>query len=348
MDNTSNAAPISTYELEDSSATKELMNEFLSEWKTANDTINQETSGSTGTPKRIKISKSKMERSAQLTGAFFQLDKCKSSLLCINPNYIGGKMMIVRSLYYNLTLTIAPTTANPIKTLNHTIDFAAMVPLQVATILNETPEKLDLIKYLIIGGAPVSKELEDKLQSCSCQAYATFGMTETVSHIALKDLKEKNAPFVALGNTWFETETEQLVIHAPDLGIDSLKTNDCVQLLSPKSFNWLGRADFVINSGGIKFHPERIEKKISSYLNASNFIAVGVPDEKLGEKLILVTEQSKTPSSTTLEKLETVLTRYELPKEIVNLDQLMYTPAGKIDRNATREKVLTIINNTQP
>ena len=135
---------------------------FIEEWKNESKTfITQQTSGSTGKPKLISIDKRQLIASARMTGDFFQLEKCQSALLCISPEYIGGKMMLVRAMEYQLDLYTAPINANPIKELTVPIDFAAMVPLQVQTILATNPEKLDLIRYLIIGGAPVSKQLEE-------------------------------------------------------------------------------------------------------------------------------------------------------------------------------------------
>lgn len=333
-------------ELKNAEETIRLTHSFLKDWQNDASIIEQMTSGSTGEPKPIALAKAHMKASAKLTGDFFELNKCSSSLLCISPQYIGGKMLIVRSLTYDLTLTIAPTSSNPVKDLNQPIDFAAMVPLQVATILAENPEKLNLIKYLIIGGAPVSPELEQKLQSVSCQAYATFGMTETVSHIALKRLDHKNSSYLALGNTWFETDDDLLIIHAPDLEIAALATNDCVELLSNKAFNWLGRADFVVNSGGVKLHPETIEKKISPYLPSHTFITVGIPDEKLGKKLVLITTNQDLNYTPLKNKLSTVLSPYEVPKQSYYLPKFELTASEKINRSATIAKLIEQLNVT--
>ena len=319
--------------------TKDLSLDYIDLWKNSDTSIKQSTSGSTGRPKVITIPKWKMEASARLTGSFFDLANCSNSLICISPAFIGGKMMLVRSLLYNLTMTFAPITSNPIKDLDHPIDFAAMVPLQVSTILRENPEKLNYIKYLIIGGAPTSNELAANLRKTSVQAFATFGMTETVSHIALQDLREINAPFQGLGDTLFSTKEDCLVINNVALQLDNLVTNDCVELLNDKHFHWLGRKDFVINSGGIKLHPEKLEAKIKSLLPSSSYFFSSQPDELLGEQLILIIEGKENRINPTV--LKKKLSNIELPKQVYTLASFSYTESGKLDRRKT-QKMLSL------
>ncbi len=326
--------------LEEGESTKIQFDFFLEAWFDKKVEIEQKTSGSTGSPKIIKISKSQMIASAKLTGDFFNLKNCTSSLLCINPDYIGGKMLIIRSLLYKLKIFIAPTSSNPIKNLKQNIDFAAMVPLQVATILKENPEKLNLIKYLIIGGAPVSLQLEKDLQKVKCKAYSTFGMTETISHIALRRLDDTESAFNALGETWFEKDNEgQLIIHAPNLNVLNLKTNDSINLLNSKEFKWLGRTDFVINSGGIKLHPEKIEKIIQLFTPKSEVIVTGIEDAELGKKLILLTTGETINFNQLKNQLIKHLHPYEIPKEHFHLKAFSYTDSGKIDRKVIGDAV---------
>jgi O-succinylbenzoic acid--CoA ligase len=313
--------------------------QFLDVWNNESDFINQQSSGSTGPPKLIEIPKWKMKASAEMTGTFFELERLNNSLLCISPNYIGGKMMIVRSILYNLELLVADISSNPIKDLNDTIDFAAMVPLQVDTILKESPEKLDLIKYLIIGGAPVSLDIEEQLQNRKCQAYSTYGMTETVSHIALKELDDKKTPFKAIGETSFTEINGELIINSPQLKIKGLHTNDIVDLIDEHHFHWKGRKDFVINSGGVKVHPEILEQKIKNEIKVKNFIISGLSDVTYGEKIILICEKS------VFSKINKLVDnwpfdRYEKPKEVYVIDQLALTKAGKIDRIASKHSII--------
>lgn len=312
---------------------------FLDDWNNESNTIYQYSSGSTGPPKLVEIPKWKMKASAQMTGDFFELDKMSNCLLCISPNYIGGKMMIVRSELYNLELLIADISSNPLKELNETVDFVAMVPLQVETILQDNPEKLDLIKHLIIGGAPVSIELEKRLQERSCSAYSTYGMTETVSHIALKRLNAKNTAFKAIGDTSFREKEEELIIDCPQLQITSLHTNDIVDLIDEHHFHWKGRKDFVINSGGIKIHPEVIEGIIKTTYEVGEFVVSSIKDVTYGEKIIIVCERNS------YDKINQIIEnwsfdRYKKPKNIYIIDPLPRTKNGKLDRMAIRNKII--------
>jgi len=307
---------------------------FVSTWNNDNQSITQQTSGSTGTPKAIEIPKWKMKASAEMTGEFLNLKSCESALLCMSTDYIGGKMMVVRSLIFNLTLYVTKVTRNPLKDLNHSIDFVAMVPLQVEETLQENPEKLNYIKHLIIGGAPVSDQLIEKIKDFKCNVYSTFGMTETVSHIALRNLKDKNEPYRAIGNTYFTTVDDCLVINCEELKIKDLKTTDIVHLIDEKSFHWIGRSDFVINSGGVKIHPEKVEDKIRNVITSSDFIISYLPDQKLGNKVIFIGE-SHLNTSELKSKIEKILDKYECPKAYFFIPSLIKTPSGKIDRNKT-------------
>lgn len=316
---------------------------FIEAWNDSKDFIIQQTSGSTGIPKEIRISKDKMRASARMTGSFFNLNNLNSTLLCISPEYIGGKMMIIRSLEYDLDLYVTSVYSQPLKKLDRKIDFAAMVPLQVMETLKHDPTQLNLIDNLIIGGAPVSEQLENDLLSIDCNCYSTYGMTETVSHVALKKLNGKNSPFYAIGSTNFDrSDKNQLVINAPDLGIAKLVTNDIVTIVDPKSFYWIGRSDFTINSGGIKIQPEEIEKKLSSFLPNGKFIIAGETDDRLGQRVILIGERSLEPIIDK-DQLSLILDRYEIPKAFFYVTELAKTRSGKIDRLET----LRMINGSK-
>ena len=315
------------------------LEKFISVWNDESQSITQLSSGSTGPPKAIEIPKWKMEASAKMTGDFLDLDNCESALLCMSTGYIGGKMMVVRSMRYNLTLYVTNVTRNPLKNLAHGIDFVAMVPLQVEETVQENPEKLNLIKHLIIGGAPVSDKLIEKIKNFNCNAYSTFGMTETVSHIALRNLKDKNEPYRAIGNTQFSTIDDCLVIDSKELKIKGLKTTDIVNLIDKKSFHWLGRSDFAINSGGVKIHPEKVERKIANVLNSTDFIIGELPDQKLGSKVVFIGEQHL-DTDNLKEQIDKVLTKYERPKAYFFISSLIKTPSGKIDRNKTTAEIL--------
>lgn len=310
--------------------------EFIQEWNKEEEYILQKTSGSTGQPKQIKVLKSKILASAKATGDFFNLENFNSVLLCISPKFIGGKMLIVRAIKYNLNIICAPIDNNPLKDLNTKIDFVSMVPLQVKETLDKNPEKFNFVEIVIIGGAPVQKDLIDKLQSFKTRFYSTYGMTETVSHIALKPLNNKkvenlNDKYLAIGQTYFEEENGNLIINAPHLGISSLKTNDLVELYDDKSFKWIGRSDFIINSGGIKVIPEKIEDELSRILTPNTFMISSKKDKILGEKVVLISTK-KVDKKKIKEYLLNKGFRYEVPKEIIISDDLLRLPNGKINR----------------
>lgn len=314
--------------------------EFLHIWKNDEKNIIQQTSGSTGKPKSIVISKWKMKASAEMTGQYLQLSKCKTALLCMDMQYIGAKMMVVRSLLYQLQLYVVPVNSLPLEHISFHIDFVAMVPYQVEKTLQHHPEKLNLITHLIIGGAPVSEHLRRALKDYSCNTYATFGMTETVSHIALKILKEKNAPYEATGNAIFTIQNDCLVIDSQELKINQLKTNDIVELVDDQHFFWKGRSDFIINSGGVKIHPEIVEQKIQHRFPHAHFIISSQPDVNWGEKVIFIGEFELQSLLNLNEEIEKIVNQYEKPKAYFFVKRLAKTASGKIDRIATRNSIL--------
>ena len=224
------------------------VNDFIAEWRKPSSTISVNTSGSTGAPKLIELCKSNMVASAQMTGDFFDLKTNQSILLAISPKTIGGMMVIVRAIVLELNLIVTDVSTTPLNALNEPIDFTAMVPIQVKTSLESSPEKFDLI-HSMVGGGPVSKILEDQLKHISPNVYHTFGMTETISHIALKNIKSSDDCYHTLDEVDIKTENDCLVIQSLALGLNRLVTNDIVELKSETSFKWLGRSDFAINSG---------------------------------------------------------------------------------------------------
>jgi len=296
---------------------------FISEWLVPKETIELQTSGSTGTPKKIVVQKKCMKNSARLTGARFGLKSGDSALLCLPMKYIAAKMMVVRALELGLELKVV----DPSGTIRESADFVAMVPMQLANSLDQ----LDHIKTIIVGGSPVNESLIKKLQNTKTEIYETYGMTETVTHVAVKPLNgvHKSECFVALDGVSFETDARGcLIIDAPALNPEPVVTNDVVELLSVTSFNWLGRIDNVINSGGIKMHPEIIEKKLESFLPNRRYFVVGLPDKELGQKLALIVEGD--PFDIELNYLP----KYEQPKEIIFRSSFPETESGKIKRHA--------------
>jgi len=311
---------------------KEQVLSFIKEWNNELDFIEIKTSGSTGKPKTIKLQKKHMIASARMTGKFLELEKGNSALLCLSPNTVAGKMMIVRSIVLELNLIVVDVNSTPLaKNISQPIDFAAMVPIQVQNSLKH----LNQIKKLIVGGGTISNQLWKSISGQNITAYQTFGMTETISHIAMREISSTPINYLPLEGVSIEIIEDCLSISAPALGVENLKTNDIIELAKDGSFLWLGRKDFVVNSGGIKLHPELIESKLENLIS-SPFFTFGITDEKLGEKLILCIE-----GKVSLEKkiFLDYLDKFEIPKEIYCFDSVDRTDSGKINRIGTIERI---------
>lgn len=324
---------------------------FAKEWMAGSETFIQHTSGSTGTPKAIQISRSQMQASAKGTIESLQLSAGDTALLCINPGFIGGKMMIVRAIEHQLNLLIGEVTANPLAKLdeNLAIDFFSFVPYQLESILQQTPGAINLLnkaKAIILGGAPVSAALENQIrQHISAPTYSTFGMTETVSHIALKRLngQTNNETYTALEGVKISADSRGcLSIEAESItNTKLLQTNDLVTLRNTREFIWLGRIDHVINSGGIKISLDILEKELEQlfwkHQINNRFFLYGTAHATLGQALHLVLE-----GSTDVVALEKIirdnLPKYHIPKAIKTVTAFAETGSGKIDRKATKHR----------
>ena len=310
------------------------VNNFVEEWRSNSLFITTETSGSTGTPKSLEHTKKHMSASALKTIEALNLKNGCTNLLCLSPRTIGGKMMIVRTIILKSRLIVVDISSSPLKDITEKIDFAAMVPLQVQNSLESERDSLSKVGTLIIGGGVMDDAILKNASLLPIKAYQTFGMTETISHIALKRIQTENSLYIAVRGVTFEQDGEQLLINAPHLGIEGLKTNDTIELINDTSFNWLGRTDFVVNSGGIKLQPELIEIKLSSIIKSPFFVS-GMADQKLGEKLILCIESHSPSLEITKSTLISILSKYEIPKEIYYFDQFVRTDSDKINRIAT-------------
>jgi len=309
--------------------------EFILDWIDDSPSISVQTSGSTGTPKTIVIKKEYMVNSALATGKYFNLLSKSTALLCLPATYIAGKMMLVRAMVLGLDLHIISPSSNLLEGISRNFDFGAMVPLQVD---NSIPN-LHKIKNLIIGGAPISTALRKELKNVSNASYETYGMTETITHIAVKPLNnsvDENIPFSILPDVTITMDDRDcLVINAPKVSDNIIVTNDVVELISPTEFKWLGRFDNIINSGGIKLNPEQIESKLSNILEQAFFID-SVFDAKLGEQLLLVVEGSVNVESLLKDIKETnVLSKYEIPRQIRTVTVFVRTKSGKVKRKET-------------
>jgi O-succinylbenzoic acid--CoA ligase len=308
--------------------------------------ISVRTSGSTGTPKTIVLSKEKMRNSARMTCDFFDLQPGDNALLCLSPSYIAGKMMLVRSIERGMNLWFTEPSSNPLQALEDApkMQFTAMVPMQVEACLSDvtTLPQLGQIEQIIVGGGVVSASLLERMQGLPNRLFATYGMTETITHVAVRPLNGPDASeiYTALnGVRLWQDDRDCLIIRAPHLCTEELITNDVVELEDFHQFRWLGRIDNVVNSGGVKLFPEQIEKKLTSFMDR-RFILVGTPDELLGEKLILLIEGE--PLDTVTAKLlqgfmSDHLDRFEVPKEVRYVTQFAETGTGKIQRRKSFE-----------
>ncbi|WP_271406064.1 AMP-binding protein [Tenacibaculum soleae] len=318
---------------------------FLSDWFHQKDFVTVQTSGSTGKPKPIQLKKEFMKNSALATGTFFNLKENTTALLCLSTDYIAGKMMLVRALTLGWQLDVVKPESNPLKGVEKQYDFSAMVPLQLRSSLNE----LSKVDKLIVGGGVVTADLIAAIQNISTKVFATYGMTETITHIAVKKLndlpliRESRSLYKTLPNVLISQDNRNcLIIEAPKVTIEKIVTNDVVNIVSKTTFEWLGRIDNVINSGGIKLHPERIEEKLSEIIEQRFFVS-GIKDEVLGEKLILIIEDvtSSGVESFLLSKIkkESSLSKFEIPKEVYFLPQFIETETKKIQRKKTLDLI---------
>lgn len=311
---------------------------FVQDWISQDPYLEVKTSGSTYSPKRMRIEKDKMMQSALMTGEFFNLKKNDKTLLCLPVDFIAGKMMVVRSLVLGLNLIPVEPKGNPLLNIDDGFDFGAMTPMQVQNILTVDSgfEKLTRVKKLIIGGADIHPELRRKTSKLKNETWQTYGMTETITHVAVRKLTapEESENYRALPKVLFQQDDRTcLVINAPHLSEAKVVTNDLVELLNNQEFKFIGRYDSIINSGGIKLSPEEIEKKMSPYIR-QRFIIAGFPDEKLGQKLVLIIEgQDSEPLALNGLAEKACLAKYEVPKQIIYLPRFPQTENGKIIRN---------------
>ena len=310
------------------------LEEFLSEWKNDSPFVHVQTSGSTGAPKPMLAEKRRMLASARITNDFLGLREGDAALLCMSLDYIAGKMMVVRSIERGLKLITVEPSGHP---LNHSqlaiddcqIDFAAMVPLQVYNTLQVPEERKRLlqIRHLIIGGGAIDEALGAELKNFPNAVWSTYGMTETLSHIALRRLSGPEAsdwyiPFPSVKVSL--SEDGCLVIDAPEVCPERLVTNDIAEI-SPQGFRILGRKDNVICSGGIKIQIEEVESRLRPFLRVPYLISKR-PDPKFGEVSVLLTEGSIDEARQICER---ILPKYYLPRHYLHVDRIPLTETGK-------------------
>jgi O-succinylbenzoic acid--CoA ligase len=308
---------------------------FIGQWLSDDDVISLQTSGSTGMPQTVSFPRQAFINSALATINYFQINPFQTLLLCLPARYVAARLMIVRAFVAGCNLLMLPPSSDVISKLSQTVDFAALVPLQVSQALLISPEKLNLIEKLIIGGSSVSETLKFQLANVSVKCWETYGMTETLTHVAVRCINgiDKQDAFEALPDIIFEVNANGcLVIHVPRISSLPVVTNDVVELINERHFKLLGRLDCVINSGGIKVHAEMVENKLKQYL-PDPFAVFGIPDERLGQMVAIAFEANEgTINYNDIFRLAQ-LTRFELPRRIFFCKTLPTTESGKIKRS---------------
>lgn len=311
------------------------LSNLLKKWFDSELDFEVQTSGSTGSPKTIRLTKSKMRKSASLTISTFGLHSFNKLLLCLPLSSIAGIMMLVRSIELNSDLVVSRPRANPFNDVpkDIDIDFIAITPYQA----KKSIEQLKAIPKIIIGGAPISEHLEEGLleavNETKNELFHTYGMTETITHIAVRKLNHQGDKYYkALEGISFSTDERScLCIKAKHLGNSSFQTNDIVQLNGNNSFEYLGRFDEIINSGGVKINPQKVENKLSSLINERFFITAEENDD-FGQIAILVVESKKNKSY--YEELLNAedFDLYHEPKKVYTIAEFKTSHTNKIDK----------------
>ncbi|EJW96875.1 O-succinylbenzoic acid--CoA ligase family protein [gut metagenome] len=318
---------------------------FLQEWFSDCATLRVQTSGSTGLPKQMEVEKDRMMASAMATCDFLRLTSSCQALLCLPMQYIAGKMMVVRALVAGFRLLTVPPCGHPLAGLEEKPDFAAMVPLQVYNSLqvNEEAEKLRSLPVLIIGGGAIDVSLEQTLKCFPNQVWSTYGMTETLSHIALRRLNggADSSWYVPMKGVKVSLYEGALRIYAPAVYPGVLQTNDLAEMNDRGEFRILGRRDNVINSGGIKIQIEEVEDALRPCMPVP-FLVTSVPHPVLGEEMVVLVKDDGSFNIVDLieRQCQSALPVYWRPKRVLFVEELPFTETGKPQRARARELAL--------
>ncbi|MDZ7935734.1 MAG: AMP-binding protein [Emticicia sp.] len=342
--------------------------DFKKAWESGQETFEIQTSGSTGTPKTIILHRKQMLASVRMTAKAFNLQAGDTAFCCLNVDYIAGMMMLVRAFEIGMDLVVVEPKSNPFEDIerhlyllktNRGQNFFAFVPLQIQTILESKPVFLEILnaaKAIIVGGAAVNDSILEKVQTIYRPVYVTYGMTETLTHIAIKRINgsEKDDFFNTLDGVDVKLNDEScLMIKSKTTDNEWITTNDVAEIINGSSFILHGRIDNVINSGGVKIQLEKIEKFAEMVLKKlktdqqkldGRYFVYSLPDEKLGERLIFVLEKATNeafPSREDATKIDIlqgfkeILPKFEVPKEVFFVEKMIETPTGKIDKIKT-------------
>ncbi|MES2380854.1 MAG: AMP-binding protein [Bacteroidota bacterium] len=303
------------------------------------------SSGSTGIPKAFTFAKSDVVWSATQTIEYLNLvDDKHHFFICLDIGLVAGAMLLARAILLNADITIVSPSSNPFQAIdvNHAYTITSLVPMQIQVILAEANGAgiLNKFKHILLGGAPIHAQLNAAIQQLDCEVWHTYGMTETLSHIALRNIK-RDAEFHLLPNNFIALD-ERHCLKIKNIVTQNkwLQTNDIV-IISKQTFMVVGRYDFIINSGGFKVNALKVEEEILIYLNQQQiqnvvFFISSIPDDLLGQKVVLVIKQgafAKQLFESLQTALKQVLHPYEVPKEMVEVPRFFYTLSQKLDRN---------------
>ncbi len=317
---------------------------FIDRWNQGDTTFTFKSSGSTGIPKEITLSKDFLLESAQRTIHLFDINSSDTLLLALNTSFMGGLMMIVRAILAKChVIYISPPSVSTeiLKTLPP-IKLASFVPVQLKKVLVKEDDAFKQIQYVLVGGSPVDECLQQTIINMKslCTFYHTYGMTETASHVAIRNISQQEPYYHALPGYTFSTDIKNcLTIYYSPSPSFTIQTNDIVNLYSPQHFEWIGRADWVVNSGGIKFNIETAEETIAHFFNQQNnnilFTSQKIVDEQWGERWVLIIQSiplSEEQEHALRLYCKKHLGEYIYPKEIRYTKKMVYLPSGKIDR----------------
>lgn len=312
---------------------------FILEWFSNHSTMIFQSSGSTGKPKKIEVSKENLKASALRTLDFCKHEKTNCILNVISFDHIGGAMQIIRAIVGDLNLIILPAKKDPFS--NHTIDWdkillLSLVPYQMHELCSAYTKQLQKCSYILLGGAATDDVLNFKLKDLGfSNTYETYGMTETLSHIALRNCtREKNFKIME-GISISTNDNKCLVIDDKKLKLSNLETNDIIEIIDKEHFLWKGRFDNIINSGGIKLSPEQIENKLKAIIPYPFFL-FGLAHTTLGQSLNLIIETTEIDNDLKSKiSNSSLLNNYEKPKFFYTCSQFIRSKNDKILRLET-------------
>jgi O-succinylbenzoic acid--CoA ligase len=309
---------------------------FLESWNT-NAPFQIKSSGTTGLPQLHSFNKTQLTQSAQASNAAFKLTEQTRALLCLPLSSVGGLMLLARSIVGNFEVQLQLPSARPLQNLRQKIDFVAMVPTQLQQSLQHDLQQLKGIAQILVGGGQMSSELIAACQSAQLEVWHSYGMTETLSHVALRKVSPVEEPFFhALQGIQFSSKNDCLVIHYPALQSEELVTKDIVELHNPSTFTWIGRADNAINSGGFKVIPEILEAHLDKHLDAAFFIT-SLPDAKWGQMVAIAIEANEKPVFPDFQQIG--LKTAEIPRKYALVPHFERTETQKIKRKEIRQSL---------